>query len=236
MTRLLLVEDDPQMQRALTLTLSARGYEVETVGAGRDALAAVARSVVDIVVLDLGLPDMDGVEVLSAIRALGTIPVIVLSARLDRNEKVRALDSGADDYVTKPFDFEELLARLRAAIRRATPNVGAPTVTTADFTIDMSSKRVTLTDGTEVHLTPTEWGLVEVLARQPGVVVPSGDLLREVWGPGYRSETNYLRVFVAQLRKKLEPDSARPRYFLTTPGIGYRFDSSPSEAVNQVPT
>lgn len=224
MSKLLLVEDDPQMQRALRLTLAARGYEVRTAGTGADAMKSLPDSNLDAIILDLGLPDMDGIEVLRRVRAQGSIPVIVLSARSDRFEKVRALDTGADDYVTKPFDLEELLARIRAAVRRATPDTGAPVVTTADFEVDLARKQVVTTAGSVVHLTPTEWAVLEVLVRQPGVVVTGEDLLREVWGPAYGRETNYLRVYLSGLRKKLEPDPARPRYLLTSPGIGYRFE------------
>ncbi len=224
MTRVLVVEDDPQMVRALALTLSARGYEVLTATTGSDALDTLRRRGCDAVILDLGLPDVDGIEVLRAIRHDNKVPVLVLSARSDRFEKVRALDSGADDYVTKPFDLEELLARLRAAVRRATPDVGAPVIETAHFTIDLARKQVHLWDGMAVHLTPTEWALLEALARQPGMVVDGQDLLARVWGRGYESQTNYLRVYMAGLRRKLEPDPAHPVHLLTSPGIGYRFE------------
>jgi two-component system KDP operon response regulator KdpE len=224
MTRLLLVEDDPQMLRALSLTLAARGFEVVGAATGADALAAATRQDIDAIVLDLGLPDMDGIDVLRQVRQTDRVPVLVLSARSDRFEKVRALDSGADDYVTKPFDVEELLARVRAAVRRATPDIGAPVVRTDHFVVDMARKEVRSTEGTTVHLTPTEWSLLEVLARQPGMVVRGQDLLKEVWGPAYGAETNYLRVYMAGLRKKLEPDPAHPRYLLTSPGIGYRLE------------
>lgn len=224
MNRLLLVEDDPRMSRALALSLRARGYDVTSAATGAQALTAMARRITDVVILDLGLPDVDGIEVLRQVRSESDVPVLVLSARWDRADKVRALDSGADDYVTKPFDLEELLARLRAAERRATPNLGAPAVTTPDFTVDLAAKQVVRHDGRQVHLTPTEWQILEVLVRQPGVVVTGPELLRDVWGPRYERETNYLRVYVAQLRKKLEPDPRRPRYLVTTPGIGYRFD------------
>lgn len=221
MTSVLVVEDDPQMSRALSLSLSARGYSVKAVETGRDALTGL--NGVDLILLDLGLPDMDGLDVLREVRRVATTPVIVVSARMDRHEKVRALDGGADDYITKPFDFEELLARLRVAARRARPNAGAPTVTTPDFTIDMAVKEVRRSDGEQVHLTPTEWALVEELVRQPGMVISGRDLLRSVWGPDYENETNYLRVFFTSVRKKLEPEPRAPRYFITTPGIGYRF-------------
>lgn len=212
------------MQRALSLTLAARGYDVRTASTGAAAMTALPDSGLDAIILDLGLPDMDGIEVLRAVRAHSATPVIVLSARSDRFEKVRALDTGADDYVTKPFDLEELLARIRAAVRRASPESGAPVVTTADFEVDLARKEVSA-GGRAVHLTPTEWAVLEVLVRQAGVVVTGEELLREVWGPAYGRQTNYLRVYLAGLRKKLEPDPSHPRYLLTSPGIGYRFES-----------
>jgi two-component system KDP operon response regulator KdpE len=174
------------------------------------------------VIVDLGLPDMDGVTVVEGIRGWSTVPVIVLSARHQEQAKVRALDAGADDYVTKPFGIDELLARVRAALRRATPAVEEPVVHTDAFTVDLVAKRVTR-DGADVRLTPTEWHVLEVLVRNPGKLVPHRQLLQEVWGPRYESETNYLRVYLAQLRAKLEPDPARPRHLLTEPGMGYRF-------------
>ena len=225
MTDVLLVEDDDVVRRALTLTLGARGYHVRATPDGASAMREAASKRVDLVVLDLGLPDIDGIELVARLRAFGPMPIVVLSARQDQSDKVRALDAGADDYVTKPFGIEELLARLRAAVRRATPAPGSPTVTTAHFTVDLRRKEVARTDGTAVHLTPTEWSLLETLAREPGVVVESAALLREVWGPTYGSETNYLRVYMAQLRKKLEPDPSRPVHLITTPGIGYRFEA-----------
>ena len=228
MTALLLVEDDPQVRGALRITLSARGYQVEEAATGAAAIAQFLSTPTDIVVLDLGLPDMDGIEVLRGIRAVSGTPVIVLSARADRHDKITALDSGADDYVTKPFDFEELLARVRAALRRAEPAHGAPTLHTPHFTLDLSRKELTLTAGVEVRLTPTEWGFLEVLARAQGMVVAGPDILREVWGPGYGKESNYLRVYAAQLRKKIEPDPAHPQYLITIPGVGYRLDIDPS--------
>ena len=227
MTELLLVEDDPQVRRALQITLAARGYQVLEAATGAAAMAAFMSAPTDIVILDLGLPDIDGIEVLRRIRAVSTTPVLVLSARADRHDKITALDSGADDYVTKPFDFEELLARVRAALRRAEPAHGAPTLCTAHFTLDLSRKELTLISGEQVRLTPTEWGCLEVLARAQGMVVAGPDILREVWGPGYGKQTNYLRVYAAQLRKKIEPDPAQPRYLITIPGVGYRLDVDP---------
>jgi two-component system KDP operon response regulator KdpE len=223
-TALLLVEDDPQVRGALRITLAARGYRVTEAATGALALSSFKSSPTDIVILDLGLPDVDGLEVLRQIRAVSDTPVIVLSARTDRYDKIISLDSGADDYVTKPFDFEELLARVRAALRRAEPAHGAPTLFTSHFTLDLARKDLTLASGEGVRLTPTEWGFLEVLARSQGMVVTGQEILREVWGPGYGTETNYLRVYAAQLRKKIEPDPAHPRYLITIPGVGYRLD------------
>ncbi|HEX7305043.1 response regulator [Lentzea sp.] len=225
MTKVLVVDDEPQIVRALRINLSARGYEVLTAHDGVTALKLAADGKPDVVVLDLGLPDMDGTDVIAGLRGWTTLPIIVLSARTDSTDKVDALDAGADDYVTKPFGMDELLARLRAAVRRSavTGPEDEPTVRTASFTVDLAAKRV-LKDGTEVHLTPTEWGLLEVLARNAGKLVAQKQLLREVWGPAYEKETHYLRVYLAQLRRKLEPEPARPRHLLTEPGMGYRFE------------
>ena len=225
MTRLLVVDDDAALVRALTINLRARGYEVAAAGTGREALDLVARFRPEVVLLDLGLPDLDGIEVLHGIRGWNDVPVLVLSARSTSDEKVDALDAGADDYVTKPFEMGELLARLRAAVRRGTRGQGAdlPTVQTAAFTVDLGSGVVTRA-GTQVRLTPTEYHLLEVLARHVGRLVPQQQLLREVWGPGYERETHYLRVYVAQLRRKLEDDPSSPRHLVTEPGLGYRLD------------
>jgi two-component system KDP operon response regulator KdpE len=220
--RILVVDDDRQLLRALRINLTARGYDVVSAPDGATALAAASRQPPELVVLDLGLPDMDGVEVVEGLRGWSTVPVIVLSARDQEASKVRALDAGADDYVTKPFGMDELLARVRAALRRGTPVPQEPVVTTGAFTIDLAARRVTR-DGADVRLTPTEWHLLEVLVRNAGKLVPHRQLLQEVWGPKYESETNYLRVYLAQLRAKLEPDPARPRHLLTEPGMGYRF-------------
>jgi two-component system KDP operon response regulator KdpE len=222
MTRILIVDDDRQLLRALQINLKARGYEVVLAPDGTTALAAASRQPPDLVVVDLGLPDLDGVDVVEGIRGWSTVPVIVLSARHLEQSKVRALDAGADDYVTKPFGMDELLARIRAALRRATPAPEAPVVSTDAFTVDLAARRVTR-DGADVRLTPTEWHLLEVLVRNARRLVTHRQLLQEVWGPRYESETNYLRVYVAQLRTKLEPDPATPRYLLTEPGMGYRF-------------
>ncbi len=226
MTRVLVVDDEPQILRALRINLSARGYEVTTAVDGASALRAAAERQPEVVVLDLGLPDMDGTEVLAGIRGWSKVPVIVLSARTDSADKVDALDAGADDYVTKPFGMDELLARLRAAVRRgaAATESDQPVVETASFTVDLAAKTV-VRDGAEVHLTPTEWGMLEVLVRHRGKLVGQKALLQEVWGPAYATETHYLRVYLAQLRRKLEPEPARPRHLLTEAGMGYRFQA-----------
>jgi two-component system, OmpR family, KDP operon response regulator KdpE len=226
MTRVLVVDDDVALARALGINLKARGYEVAVAGSGTEALESLARTHPDVVVLDLGLPDLDGIEVLHGIRGWNDVPVVVLSARSTSDEKVEALDAGADDYVTKPFEMNELMARIRAAVRRRKAASGAdraPVVTTGAFAVDLAAGVVTR-DGQQVRLTPTEYHLLEVLARHVGRLVPQQQLLREVWGPGYEKETHYLRVYVAQLRRKLEPDPSLPRYLITEPGIGYRLD------------
>ena len=223
MSTVLVVDDDPALVRALTINLRARGYQVHAAATGAGALQLAATDAPDAVVLDLGLPDMDGSYVIAGLRGWTGVPILVLSAREDSAEKVAALDAGADDYVVKPFGMEELLARLRAAIRRGTPTPAEPRITTEDFTIDLSAGRVT-TDGRDIKLTPTEWHLLEVLARHPGKVLDHGRLLTEVWGPAYREQTNYLRVYMATLRRKLEPDAAHPRHLLTEAGRGYRFE------------
>jgi len=221
MTFVLAVDDDPAILRTLSINLRARGYDVETVADGRSALQVVDERMPDVILLDLGLPDLDGVAVLTRLRAFTQVPVVVLSARHGSDDKVEALDVGADDYVTKPFDMQELLARVRAAIRRG-GSAGAPLVVeTEDVRLDVTERRATRA-GEEVRLTPTEWHIVEVLARREGRLVRQAELLHEVWGPGYDRETNYLRVYLAQLRRKLEADPARPTLFLTDPGIGYR--------------
>jgi two-component system KDP operon response regulator KdpE len=221
MTFVLAVDDDPAILRTLAINLRARGYEVETVGDGRSALQVVDERMPDAVILDLGLPDVDGVTVLKRLRTFAHVPVVVLSARHGSDDKVEALDEGADDYVTKPFDPEELFARLRAVIRRRGA-VDAPLVVgTGAVRLDVTERRATRS-GAEVRLTPTEWRIVEVLAHSAGRLVRQADLLHEVWGPGYARETNYLRVYLAQLRRKLETDPSRPTMFITDPGIGYR--------------
>lgn len=229
MTRVLVVEDEPQISRALTINLKARDYEVVTAGTGRDALDAAARDKPDAVLLDLGLPDMDGVDVVRGLRGWTAVPILILSVRDTERDKVDALDAGADDYVTKPFGIDELLARLRAALRRAGPRDAEDAVVeTEHFRLDLADRRAELADGSAVHLTPTEWGVLEAVVTRPGRLVTQRQLLQQVWGPEYGEETNYLRVYMAQLRRKLEPDPSRPRYLHTEPGIGYRFlpDSS----------
>jgi two-component system, OmpR family, KDP operon response regulator KdpE len=221
-TRVLVVDDEPQLLRAMRITLRARGYEVETAADGRTALDLAASRHPEVIVLDLGLPDLDGVEVIQGLRPWFTAPIVVLSARQDSDDKVAALDAGADDYVTKPFAMDELLARLRAALRRSAPAADEVVVSTDAFTVDLAAKRVWVGEG-EVRLTPTEWGVLELLVRNSGRLVSQRQLLAEVWGPGYRSETNYLRVYLAQLRRKLEPDPTHPRHLITEPGMGYRF-------------
>ena len=223
MTRVLVVDDEPQIVRGLRTNLRARGYDVVTAPDGEEALAAAARERPDVAIVDLGLPGIDGVDVIEGIRAWSRMPILVLSARDQEPDKVRALDAGADDYVTKPFGMDELLARLRAAERRLQPMDEAPEVITDAFTVDLGAARVRTADG-EVRLTPTEWHVVEILVRNPGRLVTQRQLLQEVWGPHYHDETNYLRVYMAQIRRKLEPDPARPRYFVTEPGMGYRFE------------
>jgi len=222
-SRVLVVDDEPQIRRTLAINLRARGFQVDLAASGEEALKAAADQPPDVVVLDLGLPGIDGLQVIQGLRGWTRVPIIVLSVREREADKVAALDAGADDFVTKPFGFNELLARLRAAVRRAAPaDELVPIVQTPDFRVDLAAKRV-VRDGREVRLTPTEWQLVELLVRNPGRLVSQRQLLSEVWGPKYREETNYLRVFIAQIRRKLEPDPAHPRYFITEPGMGYRY-------------
>ncbi|CAM5533678.1 MULTISPECIES: response regulator [Streptomyces] len=226
-TRVLVVDDEPQIVRALVINLKARKYEVDAAPDGRTALELAASRHPDVIVLDLGLPDMDGVEVIRGLRGWTRVPILVLSARHSSDEKVEALDAGADDYVTKPFGMDELLARLRAAVRRAEPaGPGEDDVTTVEtegFTVDLAAKKVNR-GGKDVRLTPTEWHLLEVLVRNTGRLVSQKQLLQEVWGPSYGTESNYLRVYMAQLRRKLESDPSHPKHFITEPGMGYRFE------------
>ncbi len=222
MTRVLVVDDERQILRALATNLRARGYNVDVAATGREGLRLAAAHQPDVVVLDLGLPDIDGIDVIRGLRGWSAIPIVVLSVWDAERQKVAALDAGADDYVTKPFGMDELLARLRAAIRRATPAEEQPLVETPDFTVDLTTKRV-IADRTEIRLTPTEWQFLELLVRNPNKLVTQKQLLTQIWGPQYSGETHYLRVYVARVRHKLEPDPAQPRYFLTEPGMGYRF-------------
>jgi two-component system KDP operon response regulator KdpE len=220
----LVVDDEPALARALANTQRAHGWDVVTAAAGRAALEAAAERHPDVVVLDLGLPDMDGTEVIAGLRGWTSVPIVVLSARQHGEDKVEALDLGADDYVTKPFAMNELMARLRAAVRRgqeAAP--AAAVVEVGDLAIDLARKRVTRS-GQDIRLTPTEWGFLELLARNLGKLVPRAQILREVWGPGYEKETHYLRVYAAQLRRKLEDDPAHPRHLVTTSGLGYTLE------------
>jgi len=226
MTRVLVVDDEPQILRALRINLRARNYEVLTATTGTEALEVATRHPPDLVILDLGLPDMDGVDVIAGLRGWTAAPILVLSGRTDSADKVDALDAGADDYLTKPFGVDELLARLRAVSRRATPTDANPIVAFGPTTVDLAARRVTIADGAanvEVRLTPTEWHLLEVMLRHPGKLLSHRQLLTEVWGPGYETAGGNLRVYMTQLRRKLEPDPGRPRHLLTEPGMGYRF-------------
>jgi two-component system KDP operon response regulator KdpE len=229
--RVLVVDDEPQLLRAMRINLTARRYEVVVAADGAAALDAAAKHLPDVVVLDLGLPDMDGTEVIAGLRGWTKVPILVLSGRADSADKVDALDAGADDYVTKPFSMDELMARLRALIRRSeTETADEPAVTIGHYTVDLAAKTVQrrsdAPDRTpeQVHLTKTEWAVLEVLVRNPGRLVSGKQLLQQVWGPAYQSETNYLRFYLAKLRQKLEPEPSRPRQLLTEPGMGYRFE------------
>jgi two-component system KDP operon response regulator KdpE len=255
MTRVLVVDDEPQILRALRINLRARKYEVATAATGTEALEYAASNPPDLVILDLGLPDMEGVDVIGGLRGWTAVPIIVLSGRADSTDKVEALDAGADDYVTKPFGMDELLARMRAAVRR-TPAAEVPArLPLGDVVIDLAAKRVTRVaaggdrvrsvddaagtagDGAgeagtrgadgepdgDIRLTPTEWHLLEVLLRNPGKLLSHRQLLHDVWGPGYDNAGGNLRLYMAQLRRKLEPDPARPRWLITEPGMGYRY-------------
>lgn len=222
MTFVLVVDDDPAILRTLSINLRAREYDVETAADGRSALQIVDERMPDVVLLDLGLPDIDGISVLKQLRSFTEVPVIVVSARSDPDDKVEALDLGADDFVTKPFSIEELLARVRVTTRRTGAEEPAFVTVIGDVTLDVTESRA-IRDGEEVHLTPIEWKIVEVLARRRGRLVRQSELLHAVWGPGYERQTNYLRVHLASIRRKLEDDPSAPRIFVTEPGIGYRF-------------
>jgi two-component system KDP operon response regulator KdpE len=226
-TRVLVVDDEPQILRALRINLRVRNYEVDTAATGTEALEVAGRHPPDLVILDLGLPDLSGLEVIEGLRGWTSVPIVVLSGRTDSADKVEALDVGADDYVTKPFSMDELLARMRAALRRAGPPEDAPQVKLGDLVVDLAARRVEGDPDGDIRLTPTEWHLLEVLLRNPGKLLSQQQLLTEVWGPGYASATGNLRLYMAQLRRKLEPDPARPRWLITEPGMGYRFQPEP---------
>ena len=251
MARVLVVDDEPQILRALRINLRVRGYDVDTAASGKQALETAARHPPDLVILDLGLPDLDGVEVIQGLRGWTKAPIIVLSGRADSMDKVEALDAGADDYITKPFGVEELLARMRAAVRRTGTAGDQPRIRLGDLIVDLAAKRVIRqspvpasrgpasrgpagaedqpAQSDDIHLTPTEWHLLEVLLRNPGKLLSRNQLLTEVWGPGYADATGNLRLYMAQLRRKLEPDPARPRWLITEPGMGYRYQPSPDD-------
>jgi two-component system KDP operon response regulator KdpE len=236
-SRILVVDDEPQLLRALRINLTARGYEVHTSADGRHALADAATHAPDVIILDLGLPDMDGIEVIQGLRGWTTVPIIVLSGRAGSGDKVSALDAGADDYVTKPFGVDELLARLRAVSRRAVGDQPPPVVRVGHYTIDLAARRSVRSCGStdeepegddskhvkDIRLTPTEWHVLEILLRNPGKLISQKQLLAEVWGPAHTNQFQYLREYLARLRRKLEPDPARPRHLLTEPGMGYRY-------------
>jgi two-component system KDP operon response regulator KdpE len=223
MTRILVVDDEPQILRALRINLRARHYDVAVAVDGTEALRQAGAWHPDLVLLDLGLPDLDGVEVIHGLRGWTRIPIIVLSGRAGSRDKVEALEAGADDYVTKPFSIDELVARIRSVARRFSGEEATPTVQVGGHLVDLAKKIVTGPDTEGVHLTPTEWHLLEILLRNPGKLISQRQLLAEVWGPTYGRETHYLRQYMAQLRRKLEPDPGRPRHLLTEPGMGYRF-------------
>ncbi|MEC5185160.1 two-component system KDP operon response regulator KdpE [Cryobacterium sp. MP_3.1] len=224
--KILIADDDPQILRALRITLGARGYEIVTAHDGRTALAAIVEQHPDLVMLDLGMPNLDGLAVIDSVRAWNSVPILVVSGRSGASDKVEALDRGADDYVTKPFSIDELLARIRALTRRMPTSGDEPVVTFGDITVDLPAKtitRVTAAGPEHVRLTPTEWQILELLLRTPGKLVSRQALYAEVWGQHKMTDTGYLRLYLAQLRKKLEPDPSRPRYLLTEAGMGYRF-------------
>jgi two-component system KDP operon response regulator KdpE len=231
MTRVLVVDDEPQILRALRVNLLARSYEVISAGTGRQALDAATREHPDLIVLDLGLPDIDGVDVIRTLRSWSTVPILILSGRQNSEEKIRALDAGADDYVTKPFNVDELAARVRAVTRRVAVGEEAPVVPMGDVTVDLTTHRVTRSGaGDDIKLTRTEWQLLEMLIRNPGRLITQRELIRQIRGPNYEDAAHYLRQYMAQLRGKLEANPSRPRYLLTEPGMGYRFQPDVSIA------
>lgn len=221
MSRILVVDDDATLQRTLRINLRARGHEVLLAATGSQAVETFLADEPELVILDLGLPDLDGVEVLRRLRAKSAVPVIVLSARQESDDKVEALDEGADDYVSKPFSMDELMARVRSALRRTSDTTSLPTLIAGGLTLDFAATMATR-DGAPIHLTPTEWRLLAELARHLGKVVSHENLLRAAWGPSYGSEHNYLRVFANQIRRKIEPDPGQPRFLVDEPGLGYR--------------
>jgi two-component system, OmpR family, KDP operon response regulator KdpE len=228
--RVLVVDDEPQLLRALRINLSARRYEVVVAADGATALDLAARHVPDLVVLDLGLPDMDGTDVIAGLRGWTKVPILVLSGRTDAADKVDALDAGADDYVTKPFSMDELMARLRVLVRRLESEQAAQqTAVIGYYTVDLAAKTVLRLPGSpedvpeQIHLTKTEWAVLEILVRNPGRLVSGKHILQQVWGPAYDAQTNYLRFYLAKLRQKLEPEPSHPRQLITEPGMGYRF-------------
>lgn len=236
MSRVLCIEDEPKLLRALGANLRARGYDVDLADTGERGLELATANRPDVVLLDLGLPGISGLEVIRRLRHWTEVPIVVLSARDSEFDKIGALDAGADDYVSKPFGMGELLARLRAALRRPVPADEPPCVVTPDFTVDLAAQRVVVAGRGEVKLTPTEWHLVEVLVRRAGRLVTGRELLQTVWGPQYGEETNYLRVHMAHIRRKLEPEPSRPRSFHTEPGLGYRFDPPSAGPPTDPPT
>jgi two-component system KDP operon response regulator KdpE len=233
-TRVLVVDDEPQILRALRINLRVRQYEVFTAATGAEALDVAGRHPPDLVILDLGLPDLSGLEVIAGLRGWTSVPIVVLSGRADSADKVEALDAGADDYVTKPFAMDELLARMRAALRRAAPPEDSPQVKLGDLVVDLAARRVEGGPDGDIRLTPTEWHLLEVLLRNPGKLMSQQQLLTEVWGPGYATATGNLRLYMAQLRRKLEPDPARPQWLITEPGMGYRFQADPVTGTERI--
>ncbi|MGH3154118.1 MAG: response regulator [Streptosporangiaceae bacterium] len=239
MTRVLIVDDEPQILRALRINLRVRDYDVQVAATGTEALQMASHRPPDLIILDLGLPVLDGVEVIQGLRGWTKAPIIVLSGRADSTDKVEALDAGADDYITKPFGVDELLARMRAAVRRTGGGEDQPRIKFGSLVIDLAAKRVIRQAAVpagaggaaaeDIRLTPTEWHLLEVLLRNPGKLLSRNQLLTEVWGPGYADAAGNLRLYMAQLRRKLEPDPARPRWLITEPGMGYRYQPGPSD-------
>ena len=226
--KILLADDDDQLQRALRITLSARGYDIVQARDGAEAIDLAASAHPELIILDLGMPRVDGIDVIRAVRAWSKVPILVLSGRTDSAEKVDALDAGADDYVTKPFAMDELLARIRARARSASPDEDAATVTIGALVVDLAAKTIQAADAAgpaaSVRLTPTEWRLLELFLRNPGKLLTREMLLKDVWGPYHANDAGYLRLYVAQLRRKLEPVPSEPRHILTEPGMGYRFE------------